>query len=128
YDGRLIDAAAGWDTPTALFDAGSFAGLALVPATAAAAGALELERLVATPGITRQDIDEMSTYSRSLRRHLRPFALPIRGPGDVLAARRTLAAAAGKGHMEWYVVAFNRPIEQWLSFHLAETRLTPNQI
>jgi phosphatidylglycerophosphate synthase len=39
-----------------------------------------------------------------------------------------LAAAAGKGHMEWYVVAFNRPVEQWLSLHLAETRITPNQI
>jgi phosphatidylglycerophosphate synthase len=126
YDGRLIDEAAGWRRPTALFDAGGFAGVALAPA--GAAPSLDLERLSADPAIARRDIDEIPTYSRSLRRDLRPFALPIRGPDDIAAVRQTLAAAAGKGHMEWYVVAFNRPIEQWLSRHLAETRITPNQI
>lgn len=132
YDPRLVAAAADWDEPCALVDSGGehpgFAGIAALAPEAASSPAALLDLRGLAADLSPRDIDEMPRYSRAIRRALRPFWIPIDGRGDLPRARRTLARAAGKGHMEWYVVVLNRPVETFLSYFLAETPITPNQI
>jgi phosphatidylglycerophosphate synthase len=145
YDERLLERAFPWTRPTLLVASGGGAppgpagapatvGIAALDPTAARAvltapdAAALGDRLAALPGLARDDVAALPAYVRAVRRAVRPYWVAVRGPGDRRRARRVLAAAMSKGHMEWLVYVLNRPVERWLSFHLAETRVTPNQI
>ncbi|RMH37698.1 MAG: hypothetical protein D6689_20810 [Deltaproteobacteria bacterium] len=102
--------------------------MARVPAARLDPAALPDVAAAVAPDDARVDIDDLPRYSRALRRELRPYWLRVRTSTDVRRARRLLAAAGGKGHMEWWVLLVNRPVETWLSYHVTEWRVTPNQI
>ncbi len=144
YDKRLIELAASFQAPTRIVDSKSTDSKSTrkndqqigIGAYASAAvreqlegGALDWSVPLGT-GLEAADLDveSMPLYYRAIRRELRPFWLPIDDEGDLPFARKTLARAAGKGHMEWYVVLINRPVETFLSYYVGEWRVTPNQI
>ena len=149
YDPRLIAESVSWSQSTALVDSapdvqrhprpqvagGSFAGLLklrkieLLEALRTGASILEPASITTSVAdLTSRDVEDLPRYSRALRRELRPYWLPIADREDTRTARRILAAASGKGHQEWWVLLFNRPVEQFLSYYVAEWRITPNQI
>ena len=154
FDTRLIDEAAAFEGTVALVDSApqlsererpvigsvggvggaSFAGILRLPRATAREAALsgtlfDLAALAESLNDRRDaDIDELPHYSAALRRALRPFWLQVSDSSDVRAARRAMVSAGGKGHQEWSVVVFNRPIETFLSYYVSDWRVTPNQI
>lgn len=132
YDPLLLEAMLGQPAGTRLWDAGRAVGLAIVtgatiardvPALAALDQAIE-----SIPDEGRLELGAIPRSRPALRRSLRPWWIRVCDAASARRARRLLADAAGKGTMEWLVIVLNRPIERWLSFYLAETPITPNQI
>lgn len=149
YDKRLLRWAFGWNRPSVLIDrrpppgtpptrrpvAGhAYVGLAAV-AIESAIHAVENAASIAS-GIDAcldgtmelHDVETLPRYALELRKALRPYWVPVRGRQDVHRAKRLLVEASGKGHQELTVLAFNRPVEQFLAYFLCDWRITPNQI
>lgn len=132
YDPRLLQTMLARPAGTRLCEGERAVGLATVagaavdrhaPALAAVDDAVE-----GIPAGGRLDLDAIPRYHPGLRRSLPPWWLRVRDAESVREARRRLADGASKGTMEWLVIVLNRPLERWLSLHLAETSITPNQI
>lgn len=132
YDPLLLETMVGQPAGTRLWDGDLPVGIAVIggagvdpaaPALAAVDRAVE-----SIPPAGRLQLDDIPAERPRLRRSLRPWWVRVRDAATARQARRRLAEAAGKGTMEWLVVLLNRPLERQLSYHLAETRISPNQI
>ncbi len=149
FDQRLIKTGLDWNEASVLLDSRpadgqktfsrvkghSFAGMAALPARKISelldTGSSIFNLTEELDGIDKLaicDIEGLPPYHPPIRRALRPFWVPIEDSGDIRHARWTLARSMSKGHMEWLVYLLNRPVETFLSYFLAETRITPNQI
>jgi len=62
------------------------------------------------------------------RRRLQPYAIEVVNAADLARAEAVILNAAGKGHQEWPVILFNRPVETFLSRYVTRLAITPNQI
>ncbi|RLD98156.1 MAG: hypothetical protein DRI92_04415 [Aquificota bacterium] len=74
------------------------------------------------------DLDTLPRYALELRRALRPYWVPVADQQDIKNAKKIMVEASGKGHQEWAVLVFNRPVEKFLTYFLCDWRITPNQI
>jgi len=128
YDERLLHKAASWTRPTRMIDSRSDVGQ-LCGLRAIRACDFSTEGIVdGQKPSDIVDIADIPTYSKSLRRELALFIVPVRNSSDIAKARDALARSAGKGHQEFMVHLLNRPAETWISRWLAELPITPNQI
>lgn len=132
-DDRLLEHAMGMEAPAAFADSEAgphgIGGLAVVPiGLLAEAGAEVFDRAAGLPGVRIADIAGLPRFWLAQRRNLKPFSLPVGSRENLHRARWSVLNAAGKGHQEWPVILFNRPVETMISRILCESPITPNQI
>ncbi|MBW2704501.1 MAG: CDP-alcohol phosphatidyltransferase family protein, partial [Deltaproteobacteria bacterium] len=149
YDGRLLKWACEWDKSSVLVDSKPegirherirvqdkvFAGLARVDKEQfiqalkdAAEPVLVAEQVATAQGLEAVDVETLPRYNLAIRRALRPYWIEVRDLEDQKTARWIMAKSVSKGHMEWWVYLINRPAETFISYFLAETPITPNQV
>jgi phosphatidylglycerophosphate synthase len=115
FDARLYAAAVSHGGPVRMTDGDEPVGLEVVSGAAGQAPQLV-------------DLRSLSSYSRELRRHLRPYWMRVATAADRPALTRVLVEASGKGHQDLPATVLNAPIEKAAMRWLANTRVTPNQI
>ncbi len=148
YDKRLLHWACAWDAGNALVDSQpeflrqerpklgdkAYVGLATLDAVNLKAAASDKSSFfdVVEGGLAGEvelvDLDTLPRYALELRRALRPYWVPVADQQDIKNAKKIMVEASGKGHQEWAVLVFNRPVEKFLTYFLCDWRITPNQI
>jgi hypothetical protein len=63
-----------------------------------------------------------------VRRHVKPFWCEVKSIEDAEQCKRALVYGAQKQTLDVLAWYFNRPLENWLTFRLADWPITPNQI
>ncbi|MFQ5855441.1 MAG: CDP-alcohol phosphatidyltransferase family protein [Anaerolineae bacterium] len=87
-----------------------------------------LDGLARALPIVAVDVQEIEPYVAESRRALSPFWFRIQEPADAARCKDLLVERAQKGTLDlvaWYV---HRPIENWIIRHIADLRITPNQM
>ncbi|MFC1664732.1 CDP-alcohol phosphatidyltransferase family protein [Pseudomonadota bacterium] len=74
------------------------------------------------------DIDGLSRYNFSIRRHRRSFWMKIKDRKDLDIAKRALLEGVQKGSLDWPAKFVHAPIENRLVSWLCNFRITPNEI
>lgn len=74
------------------------------------------------------DISELSTYNYDLRRDQSYTWIYIESHNDNHRAKKELLNNAQKSVLDWPAWFIHRPIEKWITYHICEWSITPNQI
>lgn len=74
------------------------------------------------------DISLLSTYNYDLRRDQTYLWLNIEENKDNHRAKKILLDNAQKSVLDWPAWFIHRPIEKWITYHICEWPVTPNQI
>ncbi len=74
------------------------------------------------------DISELSTYNYDLRRDQSYTWIYIESRNDNHRAKKELLNNAQKSVLDWPAWFIHRPIEKWITYHICEWPITPNQI
>jgi CDP-L-myo-inositol myo-inositolphosphotransferase len=74
------------------------------------------------------DIGEISSYVPKVRRNVKPFWFDIDTPDDIRQAKNQLVRSSGKSASDFWAHFVHRPIEDRIVYHLADSKVTPNQV
>ncbi len=84
--------------------------------------------LMRLPAVKVMDVKPSDLYVAEVRRHVEPFWCAVTSDADARRCKRALVIGAQKRTLDvlaWYV---NRPLENWLTLHLTDSPITPNQM
>lgn len=74
------------------------------------------------------DIRQIDSYIPNIRKHIKPFWIYIDTKQDLVKAKKLLIENACKGRNDLLATYVNKPIENFITSRLANTRITPNQV
>ena len=74
------------------------------------------------------DITQIEDYVPNMRKHINSFYIYIDTKQDLVKARKLLIENACKGRNDLLATYVNKPIENFITSRLANTRITPNQV
>jgi phosphatidylglycerophosphate synthase len=80
------------------------------------------------PEVQGVDIQQSAVYVAEVRRYVEPIWCEITSDADTNQCKRALVTSAQKRTLDVWAWYFNRPLENWLTLHLADTPITPNQM
>ena len=72
------------------------------------------------------DVASIEPYVAEIRKELPALWFRIESQGDVDRCKRMLVEGAQKRTLDVLAWYFNRPIENWITYHIADLPLTPN--
>lgn len=72
------------------------------------------------------DVAEIEPYVAGMRRRAKPFWFRINSEDDARLCKRMLVEGAQKRTLDVLAWYFNRPIENWITYHIADLPITPN--
>ena len=136
FDDRLLRALEQQNASVALVDSGvgtrlQICGPALLSRSWASAEMGPFDEAIAEAvqkrTIALLDVNDLPSYSATLRRELRPFWFPAPAPQDKKTTERILLNAAQKGTLDLPALV-HAPIETFLVASLCQTSITPNQL
>jgi CDP-L-myo-inositol myo-inositolphosphotransferase len=74
------------------------------------------------------DIGEIPSYVPKVRKRVKPFWFDIDTPEDIKRAKSQLVRSSGKSASDFLAHFVHRPIEDKIVYHLADSKITPNQL
>ena len=74
------------------------------------------------------DVAEIEPYVAEIRRELPTLWFRIESREDAERCKRALVEGAQKRTLDVLAWYFNRPIENWITYHIADLPITPNQM
>jgi len=74
------------------------------------------------------DVAEIEPYVAEIRRELPTLWFRIESQEDAQRCKRALVRGAQKRTLDVLAWYFNRPIENWITYHIADLPITPNQM
>jgi phosphatidylglycerophosphate synthase len=84
--------------------------------------------LMRLPAVECADVGQPDLYVAEVRRQVEPFWCEVRSEADARQCKRALVLGAQKRTLDVLAWYFNRPLENWLTLHLADWPITPNQM
>jgi len=72
------------------------------------------------------DVAAIEPYVAGMRRRVKPFWFRIHSEDDAKLCKKMLVKGAQKRTLDVLAWYFNRPIENWITLHIADLPITPN--
>jgi len=87
-----------------------------------------LDAVVRRHRVCALDIARIHSYVPGMRRQVKPFWFHVETKEDLLRCKKMLVESTQKGTLDLHAWYINRPIENKIVYHIADFKITPNQL